>query len=64
MVVANINPIQEQIRTTKAATKIDFRPIISLKNPNGMIVEPAKTPIKKHAPMNPILALDSHSMLA
>ena len=52
------------MRTIKLATKIHFLPRISLKNPNGMIVEPAKTPIKKQAPINPILALDSHNMSA
>ena len=64
MVSANKNPIQDIISTTILPTKIHFLPIISLKNPNGMIVDPHKTPIKKHAPINPILDLDSHSISA
>jgi hypothetical protein len=64
MVVANKNPKHASIKKHILPTKIHFRPKISLKKPNGMIVEPIRTPMKKHAPMNPILDLDSHRISA
>lgn len=64
MVEANKNPKHDSINTTILPTKIHFLPKISLKKPNGMIVEPTRTPMKKHAPMNPILDLDSQSISA
>ena len=64
MVSANRKPVHATISTTILPTKIHFLPIISLKNPKGMIVDPHKTPMKKHAPMKPILDLDSQSISA
>jgi hypothetical protein len=64
MLEANKNPIQANISTTMLPTNIHFLPKISLKNPNGIIVEPTRTPMKKHAPMNPILDLDSQIISA
>jgi len=57
-----MNPKQAIARTTNVMMNGHFLPTISDKNPTGTIVDDTITPMKKHAPKNPILALDSQSI--
>jgi hypothetical protein len=57
-----MKPKQEIARTTSVIMNGHFLPTISDKNPTGTMVDETMTPMKKHAPKNPILALDSQSI--
>ena len=57
-----MNPKQAIASTISVMMKGHFLPTISDKNPTGTIVDDTITPMKKHAPKNPILALDSQSI--
>lgn len=60
--VAMMKPKQEIARTTRVITNGHFLPTISDKKPTGTMVDEMITPMKKQAPKNPILALDSQSI--
>jgi len=62
--VAIRNPMQHNSSSPKVPMKIHFLPITSDRNPIGSTVDATRTPMKKHAPRNPILFLLSHNMFA
>ena len=62
--LANMKPIQAIVNTTRVIINGHLLPTTSLKKPTGIIVEATSTPMKKHAPRNPILVLLSQSMSA
>lgn len=55
-------PTHEIIKTTNVPTKIHLRPNKSDNTPTGMTVDATSTPMKKQAPIKPILYLLSQSM--
>jgi hypothetical protein len=59
-----MKPIQAITRTIKVAMNIHLLPQTSLRKPTGIIVEATRTPMKKHAPIKPILGLLSQSKSA
>jgi len=62
--LAKMNPTQAMIKTTRVIRNGHLLPTTSLKKPTGIIVEATSTPMKKHAPRNPILVLLSQSISA
>jgi len=59
-----MKPIQDIVNTTRVTINGHLLPTMSLKKPTGIIVEATSTPMKKHAPRNPILVLLSQSISA
>ena len=57
-----MNPKQAIARIIRVRMNGHFLPTISDKNPTGITVDEMMTPMKKQAPKNPILALDSQSI--
>jgi hypothetical protein len=57
-------PTQAPNNINKVDKNINFLPIISERNPTGIIVEAVKTPMKKQAPKKPILYFVSHVIIA
>ena len=57
MVLAKMKPTQAMRRIIKVDMNIHLLPRTSLKYPTGTIVDPKSTPMKKLAPMKPILDL-------